>query len=68
MGWCPVYAPSEADGYQYDHPMQKYDLPWLVYRCIEYTIHDMHELALHPPQIAIDQQEECTCNVKRDFS
>ena len=26
MGWCPVYAPSEADAYQYDHPMQKYDL------------------------------------------
>ena len=27
MGWCPVDFPSEGDAYQYDHAMQKYDLP-----------------------------------------
>ena len=30
MGWCPVEVPSKGEAYRYDHPMQKYDLPWPV--------------------------------------
>ena len=53
MGWCPVDAPLEGSVYQYDHPIQKYDLPWPVYRSIKYAMRNVHGLALHPPEIAL---------------
>ena len=67
MRWCPVDAPSEGEAYQYDHPMQKYDLPWPVYRSIKYAMRNVRVLALHPPEMALYKQEECTGNVKRDL-
>ena len=67
MGWRPVYAHSEAGTYQYDHPMQKHDPPWPVYRSIEYAMRHVHALECHPPDIVYDQQEEYTGNVKWDL-
>ena len=67
LGWCPVESPSEWDAYQYDHPMQKYDLPWPVNWSIKYAMRHVHGLALHLPDIAFAKQEECTGNVKRDL-
>ena len=66
-GWCPIYAPSEAAAYQYDHLMQKYDVPWSLYCSIKYAMHHVHRLSMHPPEIAIVKQEECMGNVKRDL-
>ena len=48
MEWWPVYAPSKADAYQYDS-IQKVDLPYPVYRSIQYTVRHVHGLRLHPP-------------------
>ena len=35
LGWCPVLHPSKAGSYQYDHVLEKLDLPTHVHRPIQ---------------------------------
>ena len=49
LGWCPVLHPSDTGSYQYDHALEKLDLPAHVRRTIQYAIHHVYGLAWHPP-------------------
>ena len=66
LGWCPFLHPSEAGAHQYDHALEKWDLPTHARLPIQYAIRHVNGLAWHPPKSVQDKQEECTCNVKWD--
>ena len=64
LAWCPVLHPSKAGSYQYDHALEKLDLPAQVSRPIQYAIQHVQGLAWHPPVQVWDEQKECTGDVK----